>query len=157
MVGHMFSDSWNINLFSFESSRVLKNKQKTKLYSPMQKSSACLWMLQRLGLIGNRSDSLITLYLPLITCPMNQARSHGRLILKIPLDEVPKGEIMSKWLVYHIKAFEQSTPDNLLPACSVQWSLHFLLKCLKSFSVLNLMYSCVTRFLYPFSISTFSL
>lgn len=81
---------------------------KTKLYSPMQKSSACLWMLQRLGLIGNRSDSLITLYLPLITCPMNQARSHGRLILKIPLDEVPKGEIMSKWLVYHIQAFEQS-------------------------------------------------
>lgn len=108
MVSHIFSDSWNINLFSFESSRVLKNKQKTKLYSPMQKSSACLSKLQRLGLIGNRSDSLITLYLPLITCPMNQARSHGRLILKFPLDEVPKGEIMSKWLVYHIQAFEQS-------------------------------------------------
>lgn len=74
----------------------------------MQKPLACISKLQRLGLIGNRSDSLITLYLPLITCPMSRARSHGRLILKSPLDEVPKGEIMSKWLVNHIQAFEQS-------------------------------------------------
>ncbi len=103
-------------------------KTTTTLYSPMQKSLACISKLQRLGLIGNRSDSLITLYLPLITCTMSRARSHGWLILKSPLDEVPKGEIMSKWLVNHIQAFEQSIHTWQLVASL--WSLHFLLKCL---------------------------
>lgn len=102
-----------------------------KILSLIVQCRSHLSELQRLGLIGNRSDSLITLYLPLITCPMSRARSHGWLIFKFPLDEVPKGEIMSKWLVYHTLAFEQS-----IHTCQLVASLFgsritaFPLKCL---------------------------